>query len=274
MSRDFSNNKEDNDLDYISSKKRFNSKLSLLTNQNSINKDLFKDPDSSPKLFATENYLKYIKEGLIHNLKANIINITNNTVYLDNRETIFADIIILATGYKLDLPFFEQDILKLLDYNENDCINPYLLYYRTINPMFNNLAFVGVFSGLTIQTRECQAKLAFEFILKKHKVNESDVKIYLNHIKEVRKTPQSEQAQIVVNNTMKFSDMLMGELGLLPDLDKIKDEDEELYEYLYYGPIIPAHYSLTKDKDDIEKINAVDYIKKLGRYLKFKQNNR
>ena len=157
---------------------------------------------------------------------------------------------------------------KQLEYDPNDYVNPYLLYYRTINPMFKNLAFVGVFKGLFIQTCENQAKFAFECLLNRHKVKENDINLYFENIREIRKNPYSEKAQIVVANNMKFSDMIMEELGLMPDLDKIKEEDEELYEYLYYGPIIPAHYSLNKNKDDPDRNKAVDYIKKLGQWMK------
>jgi len=122
--------------------------------------------------------------------------------------------------------------------------------------------------GDVFQTCENQAKFAFECLLNRHKVKENDINLYFENIREIRKNPYSEKAQIVVANNMKFSDMIMEELGLMPDLDKIKEEDEELYEYLYYGPIIPAHYSLNKNKDDPDRNKAVDYIKKLGQWMK------
>lgn len=111
---------------------------------------------------VTDNYYSYVTSGKIKPKKGKIAHFEADGVRLADGSFEKADTVLFCTGYKLCLDFFDETVLKTLKFNNNYDRFPILLYKYTFHPDLENLAMIGVTSGLFFAGFELQAKWAFK----------------------------------------------------------------------------------------------------------------
>ena len=77
------------------------------------------------------------------------------------------DEIIFCTGYKSSLNFLSQDIKEIIQFNEEDRLQPVILYEEAYHPKLDNLFFIGVYKGPYFAVLELQVQLAFNHFMGK-----------------------------------------------------------------------------------------------------------
>lgn len=110
---------------------------------------------------APEGFFQYIDSGKIQTKKTIISNFTPHGVSLANGEQLEADLVILGTGFQLELPFLEGKSRQLIiDGEEN-----FHLYRYLIPPNVPQMGFVGYnVNFFTLLTLELSAWWLVEYI--------------------------------------------------------------------------------------------------------------
>lgn len=65
---------------------------------------------------------------------------------------------IFCTGLQPSLRFLSEEVLHLLEYDEQDLLQPLILHLQTWNPRVPNLGFVGMYRGPYFGSMELQAR--------------------------------------------------------------------------------------------------------------------
>ncbi|CAM9573862.1 unnamed protein product, partial [Hapterophycus canaliculatus] len=68
------------------------------------------------------------------------------------------DHVIFCTGLRPRLRFLPEELLRLLEFDENDLLQPLVLHLQTWNPRVPGLGFVGVYRGPYFGSMELQAR--------------------------------------------------------------------------------------------------------------------
>ena len=244
-------------------KNNFISKLSI---QNTVNEQLFIDPDSEefPRFAITDEYLGCIEKGLIQTKKAGIKDIKDKKVWLDNGEVIEADAVIFGTGFKNELDFIDEAVLNELEYSEKDDIMPLNLFNCTFHPKFRTMAFVGVFKGLFFGVAELQAKYAIEFLQGKNKAEPEVIEEKLRSQVKIR--GMANRPQFANGTYVEFCEKLAQEMGMMPNFEEIREKDKSLHEFLMFGPLLICSYFL-KEGEEGKRKEAMDYLCKVKTIL-------
>jgi dimethylaniline monooxygenase (N-oxide forming) len=138
-------------------------KLKFLAGRNpgSIHEALQVDEEKDlPFAALSDGYLDKIDSGEII-IKTSIQSAENRTLTFQDSTKLDIDAIICATGYKLNLDFLAKDILDCIQYEQDNMIQPAILYKTVFPPKpFPNIAFIGIYRGVYFPVMELQAKWA------------------------------------------------------------------------------------------------------------------
>lgn len=211
-------------------------------------------------------------------LKSAIFSFTEKGVIFEGEENeeYTMDAVIFATGYKVFLPFLDEDALglKCPDYeDEHDLyLNVFGPRLRIENldgptPMeaIQSLAFIGFIqpSGSIVVASELQARLAAQVFT--GKINLPPVEQMLDRIRVIRNQRasaiRSHSKDQVVGNWILFLDELAQHFGAKPNLSRMFFKDFPLWKQLVFGPSVPYQYRLTgpnswdKARDTILTVN-------------------
>jgi dimethylaniline monooxygenase (N-oxide forming) len=110
-------------------------------------------PASSP------TFMTHVAYGRI-GIRPGITDIIGNDVYFSDGTTLSIDVIVAATGYKIDLPFLTGDVSPVTDHHVD-------LYKRVVHPDWPGLYFIGFFNvsgGANISMMDVQAEWVTELI--------------------------------------------------------------------------------------------------------------
>lgn len=112
-----------------------------------------------------------------------ILRIENKEVFFKDGKQESYDTIIAATGYKINFPFFNAN---LINWEEEHRVP---LYLRMFHPDFNRLIFIGLFQpqGAVWPLSDYQARLAAKYMLGKWKPNGEMKRLAENDAKEIEK---------------------------------------------------------------------------------------
>lgn len=225
--------------------KRKNGYFSLIQkgNQSEISQDLQMDPASEDptRVIISDSYLEKVSQKEIVVKKGQITQITETEVIFDDQTTLQADVIIFATGYQLDLPFFDQSIKQSLSFEQKDQLQPVLLHKCTFHPELHNMAFVGMYRGPYFAIMELQARWATMVFSGKALLPTTDE--MLNGVEEERKIrEQNPRPQFPHGDYIAFADSLAQEIGMPKDLETLKNSEESVHKVLWDGPVVPAHF--------------------------------
>jgi dimethylaniline monooxygenase (N-oxide forming) len=171
-----------------------------------------------------QDYLNQVRDGSI-TCRPAISSIAGHEVTFTDGSTEQVEAIICATGYDLDIPYFERDASELLESNLS-------LYQRTLHPDLPGLGFIGqflaqgpYFSLLELQARWIVALWAGDASLP------PDSKL--------RELMAQGQPPLDAHNALALT--LAEELGVSPDATAWP----ELSDALIFGPLLPPRYRLS-----------------------------
>jgi dimethylaniline monooxygenase (N-oxide forming) len=120
------------------------------------------DNDDPVREAVTDNYYPYVKNGKIKPVQGQIESFEEEGLRLKDGRLVESDVVLFCTGYRLCLDYFDQSVLKTLKFDPSKEKLPILLYKYTIHPDIENLAMVGLLSGLFFAGFELQARWAIQ----------------------------------------------------------------------------------------------------------------
>lgn len=214
----------------------------LCGDQDTVCDALRMDPESSIPLrvIVSDDYLPSIREKRIRIKKVAIEALTEKAMLFEDNTEERADSIIFATGYTLTLPFFNESTKEILEFSQEDLLQPLILHKGTFHPDLPNLAFVGMYRGPYFAGMELQARWACGvFSGQITPPTQMAMKQGLDEERAIRKKVPRPQ---LPRDYVAFSDSLAKEIGAFPDFKSLKENNMALYNILWPGPIIPACY--------------------------------
>lgn len=138
-----------------------------------------------------------------------------------------ADAVILCTGYDLNNSYLSEDLVKTLNYDEDNNKSPYTLYKFTFHPDAPNLAMIHQKDDLLFTGFELQARwVSLVFSDKKKLPSEEEMRIDINRL--VKKNHKIDESYNILMET------LATEIGCQPDFETLEKTDPELFRMLWY----------------------------------------
>ncbi|KAN0029019.1 hypothetical protein ACTFIV_010888 [Dictyostelium citrinum] len=245
----------------------------LKSNNNDPNNDNNKDNENIKPVFSiiSESYIDQVEKGLIKAYSGNGFRIVEslpdgNSLKFQNDlgETYIEegiDEIILCNGYKLELNFLEEDLLKEIGYLPSDSFQPLILYKNLFPPKTKNIAFISLYRGPFFT--ECELFSRWATGVFSGKLNyptnqeiEQDLKIQLE------KRLKVPRPQFPILDFIYHSESIAKEIGCLPDFQELEKSDKELYKILWSDCFFcSASYRLVGDgaKPEIAKSTLMNY---------------
>lgn len=200
----------------------------------------------APAYVATisDLYPSQIRKGCLQTELGFIERIEGQTLCLSNQQKIDVDRLVFATGYRLDLPFFNDTMKQLLDFDGTDPLQPLPLYKRTLHPDFPDMIFVGMsrfplfFTIIELQARWGCLILSDQLPRPAQQV----MRLGIEREKNLLQAPFKPQF-LPLDGLLYYED-LAREIGALPDFEKMAKEDFDLYQKLWDGFFTSASYRL------------------------------
>jgi cation diffusion facilitator CzcD-associated flavoprotein CzcO len=151
---------------------------------------------------------------------------------LTSGEEVTVDVILLATGYGLHLPFLSEDIRQTV-LSDQKCLD---LHHFTFHPDLPNMAFLGLFGqiGSYFPTAELQARWVAACW--------SGQRALPTRTQMQQGLAESEQFKLVRDEITSHEtmDLFSQDLGVAPTLDRYPD----LVRELLFGLLAPAQFRL------------------------------
>ncbi|CAF0757849.1 unnamed protein product [Brachionus calyciflorus] len=223
-----------------------------------------------PRFAVSDDYIDFVKSGKINVKKARIDEFDEELIYFNDESFTQKDIVIFATGFSLGLEnFFDENILEMLKYQENFEKDQIILYENTWHPDLPNCAFLGLARGLYFTGAELQAIYASRVFSGEIKLPNREV--MLNEIKkaeENRIKNEHLKLQYPYGSYVGIVDNLAKKLDMLPNFDKLKMVDSDVFRMMWLNPIIPCHFLIKENYD-----KALQLMKKVDRIAKRKFNS-
>ena len=150
---------------------------------------------------------------------------------------------ILGTGYDISLDFFDNSDRDLLNYNDKTYKNPLILYENTWHPSFDNLAFVGLTRGYYMLGSELQSLWACKVFAGKLKLPSKET-MQQEIVKNLENRSVNWDFQFPYGDYVIIVDHLGRKLDLLPELEKLKEENENVYNMMWNNAFLPFHFEM------------------------------
>jgi dimethylaniline monooxygenase (N-oxide forming) len=260
--------------------------------------DLFVDLEDSSQEFLlvySDNYIEMVEEKKIKPKRAKIQEITSDGLIHEDGSFESADVIVLCTGYDLNLDILDKPIIDLLKYeNEINFRFQLLAYKYTFNPNVDNLAFVNKIEGLSIIGDELQAKYISLVFSGKIELDKSKMNKEIKKLKEMMSSREQRKAQYPYGGSNEVCKNLAIEMSCDEQLniDHLKSSDPEVYEVLANKIYPPANYFYNQNKKSAERLakeigdmwkvdhvfengdnlTSLDFAKKFHQHFKYQNN--
>ena len=197
-----------------------------------------------PHLTISDRYVQLVRSGQLSIVRGEVAAFEPECLRLRDGETIDADVVIFCTGYRTDLSFLDAAVTQGLEFEPDDGFQPILLHKCTFNPNVPAMAFVGMYKVPTFAVIELQARWASAVFA--NRLQGPDPSAMLKYISEEREfRREGSKPQFPHGDLVGLPDSLAAEVGVCPDLNAIAEQSPELYERLWSGPLMPAHYRLS-----------------------------
>lgn len=241
----------------------------IQTNKKKSHPDMYYElnDDEPIREAVTDNYYSYVTQGKIRPKRAKITQFETNGIRLSDGSFEKADAVLFCTGYKLCLDFFDDTVLKTLKFNNKYDKFPILLYKFTFHPDLENLAMIGVTSGLFFAGFELQAKWAF-------KVFKGEKKLPPRSMIDSEIAKDESARESLLRNQYphgyynEIIDKLAQEVDDLPNFKRIAKTDPKLFDMLWKNGTIPAHFSLKINREFSQRMmREVDEMMNKRYYL-------
>ena len=233
-----------------------------LSKQNEIGcNDLYIDSndDRAFPIAISDRYVELVRTGgIIPNLISDLSHCNGKRIGVTAHQEFEADVVILATGYRFELPFLDTSIKEKLEYREDDPLQAAILSNAILPNGVNGLGFVGAYKGPFWGAMELQARYLAR-VLRGEIPYPSDAEMEVGLAQERAIRNALPRPQFPHPNYVEMCDELAGRVGCLP---KLAPEDP-LASAVRSGPVVPAHFRLTGVGKDEEQ--ARETITQLNR---------
>jgi hypothetical protein len=129
-----------------------------------------------------------------------------------------------------------------------------------VHPDLENLAMIGEINGLYFTGFELQANWVMKLFKGEKKLPDRDITEAEMERNQARRTSSSDN-QFPHGIYNHLIDELAAESGLLPNFERIKKEDKDLYRKLWHNGTIPSHFCFnTKPDLCLRVLDEVDEI--------------
>jgi dimethylaniline monooxygenase (N-oxide forming) len=236
------------------------------TNKNVSHPDLFvdlDDPNQEVLVALSDRYYPYVKQNKIIPKKTKIQRFEADGVHLEDGTFEQVDAVIYATGYDLSVDFFEDYILKTLSYDvEKNYKHAIMLYKCTFHPDISNMAIIGQHDGLFFTGNELQSMWVTKVF--SDKISLPDRSVMMDFIqKECNKRDSGRRVQYPYGVHVSICDGIASEIGLLPDLNEIKEKEPDLFEMFSNNMIFSTQYIFKENRElALGLMNEIDALYK------------
>lgn len=143
--------------------------------------------------------------------KPNISRLDGKKIFFEDDSMVDADVLILATGYKISFPFFKEDFFQA---KENDIA----LFLRMLNPKHPNLLFLGLVQPICalMPVAEVQARWMAEYLLGKYHLpqNKEVQKERFGYHEQMKSKYLQSRRHTIQINCMEYTYKLWKELRM------------------------------------------------------------
>jgi dimethylaniline monooxygenase (N-oxide forming) len=213
----------------------------IFGNPGNSDKQLYIDTNAPTPVYAavSDGYLDAVKYGRILIKKATPVCANRWGLEVSTGDSIKCDVIIFATGIGPALNFLDPGDRASIEFVPDDPLQPLILYNGVFHPSLKNLAFIGMYRGPYFAILELQARWAlgvFSGSITAPDLDEISAGLAKSRsIRYKRPRPQFPHGDYV-----GFADELASLAGVMPDLST----DQDIYNRLWSGPLIPSHFRL------------------------------
>lgn len=192
-----------------------------------------------PFVAITDTFVDVCKEGTVV-VRDAVVSVSGPSVtFADGHKEDF-DVVISATGYLPGLHFIGE-LLKSVEFDPNDLLQPTILHECVWRPELPALAFVGMYRGPYFAAIELQARWACGvFSGRLSPPVEEEVRAGLEAERRVRN--QVPRPQFPHGDYVGMTERLAKLVGVHPT--DLLAEDNPLQKLLVDGPLLPFHYRL------------------------------
>ncbi|KAM9974736.1 hypothetical protein ACTFIW_008200 [Dictyostelium discoideum] len=221
-------------------------------NQRENNLFKYKKPENQSHYHIfSDTFFKCLELDKIKVVENSLIDCNGNEmIFKDsngNIETIDnVDEIINCVGYDIDFPFFDDDIKKRISMNLSVSHLPILLYKYTLSPNLDNIAFIGMYRTPSLSEMECQARFSIYGFAGITKLPTKEIMLEeIKNVENIRnKNEKHNRPQFALQNSLYFCDDLVKQIGVLPDFNKLKENDPLLYNIIWNHLFHPSFYRM------------------------------
>jgi dimethylaniline monooxygenase (N-oxide forming) len=203
--------------------------------------ELQRSNDDVVKVSKSDNYVEDVLCGKIKIKRTTVKKIQNEEIILDDGSVLKPDILIFCTGYFVNFDFFDEKVKKIIDFDENDDFLPFPLLKSTFHPDIPTVAFL-IGCKFDIHPMELQARWAT--LVFSNKIQPPSRDQMIQGVLAERVIKKTRKFQFPYFDSWDFSELIAEEIGALPNLEEIKNRDPELFEAIWKGPYLAAHYRL------------------------------
>lgn len=174
-----------------------------------------------------------------------------------------ADAVIYCTGYEIKKSILDKKALDLMRYQEGTK-SPLSLYKYTFPLKLKNIAMICQHEGIFIPGSELQARLAcMVFTGKINLPSEDEMEKEVALVDQVRNLNLKQRAQYPYGNHYEILDNLGMFMGLLPNLEDMKEKNPCLYEKFWSNATNATHFVFkTNPEFSMDIIKQIDDISK------------
>lgn len=192
-------------------------------------------------IVLSDSYIDSVRDGKIRPIHSEIEKFDENGVFLNNGDYVKTDAVIYCTGYYNSLSYLDPEILEALNFKPDKFSFAFLLYKNTLVPDWETMAFIGQSPDLYVTGFEMQAMWAIGIFSGKLKVPDRGVMAeFVRDLEDRRNNDRG--AQFPYGPFLTMADEIAKELGLLPNLSAIKQDNPEVFDYLWNDQVVWAHY--------------------------------
>ncbi|CAG9327113.1 unnamed protein product [Blepharisma stoltei] len=203
------------------------------------------DEQSNSFSIVNINYKKCLEDGKIQIIKGKPINLTENSLVLDNERELEAEAVIWCTGYEADLTFCDEKILEILNYDGHDNVLPAVSFLNTIHPDLPGFGIIGMLRGVFIGTYELQAELIMRYIKNLTNLTERTLREGVEHELRLRRAIPKPQ---YIYYSLEFTERLMNALNFKGIESNSDTQDIIKFRDILY---LPQFYRLDKGESQL-----------------------
>ncbi|CAL1134034.1 unnamed protein product, partial [Cladocopium goreaui] len=194
-----------------------------------------------PFLCISDDFVQAVKSGQVELRTLRVQEVRGRLVIFSDGSQEEFDQLLLATGYRLDLPFLPDKVRKFLQLETEDQLQPLILAHGVWHPKIPQMAFVGLYRGPFFAALELQGRWACGvFSGRLPQLSQEEMEEALQKQMEIRLHQPRPQFP---HDYVAMTEQLASFVGVHPT-EILEDASHPLHRSLVDGPFLPFHFRL------------------------------